>query len=110
MKRIILLFAAALVLIGLADANAYEHPAWKEDLRKVTEADGVIYSLYAGRTALVDDCEPGAEKVLEAYVHLLIPSQNLVEIQQWNIRQGGGEYRVQDLYDYALDTWGMVDQ
>ena len=37
-------------------------------------------------------------------------SQNLVEIQQWNIRQDGSGYRVQDMYDYTLDTFGMVDQ
>ncbi len=70
----------------------------------------MVYSLYADRTRLVEDCVPGAEQVAETYVHLVIPGQNLIEILQWNIRLDGSEYRVQDSFDYALDTKGLVDQ
>ncbi len=104
------LFFTAFLLVFLGSAAAWGHPAWKGDLRKIAEVDGVVYSLYADRTRLVDDCVPGAEQVAETYVHLVIPGQNLIEILQWNIRLDGSEYRVQDSFDYALDTKGLVDQ
>jgi len=108
MKRRV--FYTALLMVFLGSISAWGHPAWKGDLRKITEAGGVVYSLYADRTRLVEDCVPGAEQVAETYVHLVIPGQNLIEILQWNIRLDGSEYRVQDSFDYALDTKGLVDQ
>jgi hypothetical protein len=104
------LFFSAFLLVFLGSVSAWGHPAWKGDLRKIAEADGVVYSLYADRTRFVEDCVPGAEQVAETYVHMVIPGQNLIEILQWNIRLDGREYRVQDSFDYALDTKGLVDQ
>ncbi len=109
MRKLLVVFLLACAITG--SALAAPVPAvWKGDLRPVVERDGVAYSVYADRTRLVDDCVPGSEQVLETYLHLVIESQNLVEIQQWNIRRDGSAYRVQDMYDYALDTFGMVDQ
>ena len=111
MRKRVWIAVAALWGAMIGSAFAGQAPAaWKGDLRYVVERGGVSYSVYADRTRLVEDCVPGAEQVLETYVHLVIESQNLVEIQQWNIRQDGSEYRVQDMYDYTLDTFGMVDQ
>ncbi len=106
-KRRILISLAVLLAFALsARANPYR----KEEMRLVTEKDGVVYSIIPGRTAIVEYPTDQGEKMLETFVYLKIPSQNLEEIQQWNIRLNGMEYRVQDLYDYALDTGGMVDQ
>ena len=109
MKKFLLALLLVCIVAGSAPA-ASAPAAWKGDLRHVVERNGVSYSVYADRTRLVDDCVPGAEQVLETYVHLMIESQNLVEIQQWNIRRDGSGYRVQDMYDYTLNTFGMVDQ
>lgn len=100
----------ALTLLLLFALAAQGNPFRKEEMRFVTEKDGVVYSIIPGRTALVEYPTDQGEKMLETYVNLKIPSQNLEEIQQWNIRLTGKEYRVQDLYDYDLDTGGMVDQ
>ena len=104
------LFFSAFLLVFLGSVSAWGHPAWKGDLRKIAEADGVVYSLYADRTRYVEACVPGAEQVAETDVHMVIPGQNLIEILQWNIRLDGREYRVQDSFDYALDTKGLGDQ
>jgi hypothetical protein len=109
MKKILALCALLTLLAGTA-WSAPVPLGWRGDIRHVVERDGVTYSLFVDRTRLVDDCIPGAEQVLETYVHLVFPAQNLVEIQQWNIRLDGSEYRVQDMFDYALDTFGMFDQ
>jgi hypothetical protein len=109
MKKILTAFLLVCVMIGSAQ-GAPTQSVWKGDLRHVVERDGVSYSIFADRTRMVKDCIPDTEPVLETYVHLVIESQNLVEIQQWNIRQDGSGYRVQDMYDYTLDTFGMVDQ
>lgn len=98
---------AFLLLFALA---ARANPFRKEEMRFVTEKENIVYSLFPGRTAIVEYPTDQGEKMLETFVYLKIPSQNLEEIQQWNIRLNGKEYRVQDLYDYALDTGGLVDQ
>ncbi|GAB1427443.1 hypothetical protein MASR2M17_08690 [Aminivibrio sp.] len=105
-KRIFLALAFLLLFALAAQGNPFR----KEEMRFVAEKDGVVYSILPGRTAIVEYPTDKGEKMLETYVYLKIPSQNLEEIQQWNIRLNGKEYRVQDLYDYALDTGGMVDQ
>ena len=104
--RILIALAALLTLVLAAQANPYR----KEEIRPVTEKEGITYSLYPGRTQIVEYPSDQGEKMLETFVNLKIPSQNLEEIQQWNIRLNGKEYRVQDLYDYTLDTGGLVDQ
>ncbi|GAB1399102.1 hypothetical protein MASR2M79_23640 [Aminivibrio sp.] len=105
-KRIFIALAFLLLFALAAQGNPFR----KEETRFVTEKDGVAYSIIPGRTAIVEYPTDQGEKMLETYIYLKIPSQNLEEIQQWNIRLTGREYRVQDLYDYALDTGGMVDQ
>ena len=107
MKKLFL--ACLVVILALAPAAA-GRPPWEGDLRKVVEEGGIAYSIFADRTKMVDDYIPGAEQVAETYVYLEIPEQNLLEIQQWNIRLNRAEYRVQDSLDLALDTFSLVDQ
>ena len=100
----------ALTFLLLFALAAQGNPFRKEEIRFVAEKEDVVYSLFPGRTEIVEYPTDQGEKMLETFVYLKIPSQNLEEIQQWNIRLNGKEYRVQDLYDYALDTGGLVDQ
>ncbi len=100
----------ALTFLLLFALAAYANPFRKEEIRYVTEKGDIVYSLFPGRTEIVEYPTDLGERMLETFVHLKIPSQNLEEIQQWNIRLNGEEYRVQDLYDFDLDTGGMVDQ
>ncbi|NLB83569.1 MAG: hypothetical protein GX791_04910 [Synergistaceae bacterium] len=100
----------ALTFLLLFALAAHANPFRKEEIRFVTEKDDIVYSLFPGRTEIVEYPTDLGEKMLETYVNLKIPSQNLEEVQQWNIRLNGKEYRVQDLYDFDLDTGGMVDQ
>ncbi len=61
----------------------------------------------AARTRVVRDCD--GSNVLESYIRIDFPEQGIVEVQQWNFRTGGNEYRVQDTYDYGSDG-SLVDQ
>lgn len=108
MKKLILTCLVLNMALGVAAEAG--RPPWQGDLLKVLEEDGVSYSIFIDRTKMVDDFIPGADQVAETYVYLEIPGQNLLEIQQWNIRPGGDEYRVQDSLDLALDTLALVDQ
>jgi len=68
---------------------------------------GRSVSLDAARTRIVRDCD--GSDVLESYIRMDFPEQGIVEVQQWNFRAGGREYRVQDTYDYGPDG-SLVDQ
>jgi len=105
-----LLLTAVMFMVSTPGWGQSQHWAWRGDIRKAAEQDGIVYSLFADKTKMVEDCVPGAEPVLETYVHLVIPGQNLLEVQQWNIKKDGTGYRVQDLYDFTLESLGLVDQ
>ena len=103
-------FFIALVIVWVFALAAHANPYSKEELRPVAAKGDTVYSLYPARTKIVEYPTDQGEKMLETFLNLKIASQNLEEIQQWNIRLDGKEYRVQDQYDYTLDTGGLVDQ
>ena len=77
------------------------------DYLSVGRDDGRAIFLDAARTRFVRDCD--GSDVLESYIRMDFPEQGIVEVQQWNFRAGGREYRVQDTYDYGADG-SLVDQ
>ena len=77
------------------------------DYLPVGRDDGRAIFLDAARTRVVRDCD--GSDVLESYIRMDFPEQGIVEVQQWNFRAGGREYRVQDTYDYGADG-SLVDQ
>ena len=97
------------VLLLLALAALPGEAFWKEEVRFVEERDGIRYSFFPGRTRIVEDCIPGGGSLIETYVRLDIQAQNLVEIQQWNMKPEGTEYRVQDSYDFLGEERALVD-
>ncbi len=107
MRRWSVLLVALVLLIA---PEAAQGRPWDEPRQEMGSEAHSTYSFFEGRVRMVADYTPGAPEVLEVYVQQLVPSHNVAEVQQWNYRADGSQYRVQDSYAYTMDRWTLVDQ
>ncbi len=89
-----LLLTVVLLTVSTPGWGQSQHWAWRGDIRKAAEQDGIVYSLFADKTKMVEDCVPGAGSLCFGdLVHLVISGQNLLEVQQGTLKRDGAAYR-----------------